>query len=131
LDIYFEYKKLTAGSPPGAPNIDGPTNGDSRDDILFVFSADDPDDDDVRFHIDWGDGQTEITDFVTSGGDKPETHSWIGNKDFTITVQAEDSSGLFGPEETHVISIPRAKAKIFELFDIFPNLFRILNFIFG
>jgi hypothetical protein len=131
FDIFFEYKKLTAGSPPGEPTIDGPSNGDSGDDIPFIFSAVDPDGDQVRFHIDWGDGTSDVSDFVNSGADKTVTHSWTGNKDFTIKVQAEDSNGLFGPEETAVISIPRAKARHFDLFDIFPNLFRILDLIFG
>jgi hypothetical protein len=131
-DIYFEYMKLTEGEPPGAPSIDGPTNGDSRENYPFTFSAVDPDTDQVKIHIDWGDGSSEVTELVASGADVTKSHSWIGDdKTFTITAQAEDEKGNFGPTETHQITIPRAKAKIYELFDIFPNLFRILNIIFG
>jgi len=134
LDIYFEYKKLSAGSPPGAPDIDAPASTPCDSPVTVTFTADDPDDDQVKYHIDWGDGNTETTDLSPSGQGKVVTHTYEctdGEYDALIKAYAEDANGLIGPENTKLITVPRNKAKVYELFDIFPNLFRILSLIFG
>jgi len=130
-EIFFD-KTFASGSPPSAPDINGPTNGGSEETITFSFNSDDPDNDDVRYIINWGDGNTDTTTFASSGTDKTATHSWVGDDTvFTIRARAEDENGLFSPENTFDITIPRYRAHFTELFDILPNLFRILNFLFG
>jgi hypothetical protein len=134
LDIYFEYMKLSEGSAPGAPDIDAPASTKSATPVAVTFNAADPDNDDVKIHIDWGDGNTEVTDFVGSGTDVTVTHTYeyTGEEyDVIIKAYAEDANGLIGPEAQQSMMVPRNNAKIFELFDIFPNLFRLLNLIFG
>jgi hypothetical protein len=107
--------------PPSEPIIKGPKKEDSvkpKYDSLallnyppgiydFTFKATDPDGDNIRFHIDWGDGTTEITEFVNSGEELTISHSIeeIGN--ITIKAMAEDVCGLFGPESTIDIPIPK------------------------
>ena len=133
-DIYFEYKKLSPGSPPGAPDIDAPASTPCDSPVTVTFTADDPDDDQVKYHIDWGDGNTETTDLSPSGQGKAVSHTYEctdGEYDALIKAYAEDANGLIGPENTKSITVPRNKAKVYELFDIFPNLFRILSLIFG
>jgi hypothetical protein len=134
LDIFFEYKKLSPGSAPGAPDIDAPASTNSATPVAVTFNAVDPDNDNVKIHIDWGDGDTEVTDFVGSGTDVTVTHTYefTGEEyDVVIKAYAEDANGLIGPEAQQSMTVPRTNAKIFELFDIFPNLFRLLNLIFG
>ena len=132
-DLKIYWAALDVGNnPPGAPDISGPTNGNSGQSITFTFSAEDPDGDDVRFLINWGDGDSDTTTYVGSGDDQTASHSWKGDeKVFTLSVRAEDANGLAGPASTFDITIPRSRAKLYDLFDIFPNLFRLLNLIFG
>jgi hypothetical protein len=129
-EIYFD-KTFTAGDPPEAPDINGPTNGDSGDPITFTFKAVDLDGDDVRFIINWGDGISDTTTYVSSGTDKTATHTWGPGGDYIIKARAEDANGLIGPESTFEITIPRNRARFSSFFDIFPNFFRLLNIIFG
>ena len=128
-DVFFDT--FIVKQAPGEPTIDGPSNGNSGEEITFTFSAVDPDGDDVRFNIDWGDGTTDETTFTGSGSDLSIKHTWTDNEDFTIKVRAEDINGAIGPEKTADISIPRFKACFENLFDVLPNLFRLLNLLFG
>jgi hypothetical protein len=127
-DIFFDT--FVVNQAPSAPTIDGPSNGNSGEEITFIFSAVDPEGDNVRFNINWGDGTTDETTFTSSGADLSVKHTWTGNKDFTIKVRAEDAIGAIGPESTADISIPRFKARFINLFDVFPNLFRMFNLLF-
>ena len=132
-DVYFD--KIILNEPPGAPTITAPTEKqNSNTPVQVKFNAVDPDNDQVKFHIDWGDGNTEVTGLNPSGQDLTVTHtySYTGDEQtYTIKAKAEDSNGLFGPESTEPIVISRAKARIFSLFDVFPNLFSLLNILFG
>jgi hypothetical protein len=133
-DIYFEYQKLSPGSPPGAPDIDAPASTPSAAPVFVTFTADDPDDDQVKYHINWGDGNSETTELGPDEVGKTVSHTYehTGEEyDVIIKAYAEDANGLIGPEAQQSMTVPRNKARIYELFDIFPNLFRILNLIFG
>jgi hypothetical protein len=97
--------------PPYPPTIVGPSKGGAGQTLTFTFNAVDPDDDIVRFHIDWGDGTIEITSYVLSGVDKEVSHKWDKVADYTITAYAEDIWGMCGPSETFKVIIPRDKQK--------------------
>jgi hypothetical protein len=134
LDIFFEYMSLAVSNPPGKPSITGPANGQGDPEVAipFKFNAVDPDGDQVKYHINWGDGNTDTTTLKPSGQDVEVSHTWT-QKDttYTITAYAEDSNGVIGPTETDTIYIPRPRGRFYNLFDIFPNLFRFLNIILG
>jgi hypothetical protein len=128
-DVYFD--KFIFSDPPGAPDIDGPNQGDSGTMYTFTFNAVDPDGDDVKFHIDWDDLISDTTDFTASGTDITAEHTWGPGGDYVIKARAEDTNGLVGPESTFEISIPRNRARFYNLFDILPNIFRFFNLLFG
>jgi hypothetical protein len=94
---------------PNAPTITGPNNGKPGESLTFTFNAVDPDGDNVKFIIDWGDGNSDTTDFVASGTDKSVSNVWDSENTFTITAKAEDEYGLIGPETTFTVTIPREK----------------------
>jgi hypothetical protein len=133
FDIYFA--PLDIGDAPGAPTIDGPTNGNAGQTLTYTFNAVDPDGDDVRFIVDWDDGNSETTDFVASGTDKTASHAWDSEATYTITVKAEDIYGEIGPEATFTVTIPRDKTTFTSLFlrllENHPNMFPILRYILG
>jgi len=63
-------------SAPATPQIDGPSEGKFGTEYTFSFTATDPDGDDVKFIIDWGDDNTEETIFVASGETIEVSHTW-------------------------------------------------------
>jgi hypothetical protein len=130
------YKNYYPNKAPYAPTITGPGQGSTGQTLTFVFNAIDRDGDNVRFHIEWGDGNSDTTDYVGSGVDKDASHSWSTEKTFTITAKAQDDQGYFGPEITKSVSIPRNLEFNFyqlllEFLEQYPNLFPILRYVIG
>jgi hypothetical protein len=121
-------------NPPEKPTITGPQGGDAGQSLTYTFSAVDPDGDDVRFIIDWGDGDIETTIYVPSGSDTSKSHTWSPADTYTIIVYAEDENGLQGPAETFDVVIPRNKVNtqpFLRFLQNFPNMFTILKYVLG
>jgi agmatine/peptidylarginine deiminase len=97
--------------PPEKPEINGPTNGKPNIIYDFEFSAIDPDGDDVKFFINWADGEEEWTEFVPSGSKIVINHSWIEKGLYEITAKAKDVNELEGPVETFEFTINKNKEK--------------------
>jgi len=117
--------EVSSNNPPSAPTIAGPTNGKIRESLSYTFNSVDPDGEDVRFIIDWGDSETDTTEYVASGTDKSALHIWTEQGNYLITARAEDISGYSSPTSTFVVTIPRNKAVSN------PVIFRILERILG
>jgi hypothetical protein len=121
-------------SPPEAPSIDGPITGDPGTAYDYKYNAVDPDGDDVKFYIDWGDSTTDETGFVPSGTDETVSHTYASSGKYTITAYAEDSFGNVGPTGTLQVTMPKEKAVSFMLQRIlerFPNTFLVLKQLLG
>lgn len=118
-------------NPPISPEIDGPTSGVPETEYTYTLNAVDPDDDEVRFNIDWGDGDTETTSFGPSGEDVIVSHIWSEQGTYTITVQAEDVNGLLSSESTLKVKIPRIRAshipQFIRFFERISNIFIIFQ----
>jgi hypothetical protein len=135
LDIDIWIGDVLPNDPPGAPSIDGPATGDAGTVLTYTFNAVDPDDDDVRFYINWGDGNSDTTDFTASGNDRTASHTWASPADYTITAYAEDSSGNSGSSTTFTVTIPRNKAvnthPFIQFLQNHPNMFPLLRQLLG
>jgi len=133
-EIYFD-ETIDLGNPPGAPTIDGPATGKPGQSLTYTFSAVDPDGDDVRFIVDWGDGSSDTTDYVASGDSKTESHTWGSEATYTITATAQDSAGNMGASTTFQVIIPRNKDVHIHPFLRFlqnhPKMFPILRTLLG
>jgi hypothetical protein len=131
----FDETIASINSPPNAPTITGPNGGEPGIEYTFTFNAVDIDGDDVKFHIDWGDGSSDTTSFVTSGTDEDASNTWAVKGTYTITAYAEDSNGQVGPETTKEVNMPRNKAVQTPLFLRFlqnhPNIFPLLRQLLG
>ncbi len=123
--------------PPEAPSITGETNGKKGTEYEYTFNATDPDGDPVMYFIDWGDNNTEWTEYCDSGKETTLKHTWSEKGDYTITAKAQDIYGAEGPEGTLEVTMPRNKAFNFNynllehLFDRFPNMFPVLRYLLG
>ena len=121
---------LPENQAPGLPYIDGPENGIPGTEYIYVVNAIDPNNDDVKYHIDWGDETSDSTDFYPSGTDTIIRHTWVEEGYYTITVTSEDINGLIGPENTLSVTMPKTKIihPLFQkMFEQFPNIFFILR----
>ncbi len=93
--------------PPNAPTITGPNSGKAGLSYEYTFTSTGPDGDDVKYYIEWGDGNSEWTnDFTASGTPVTVSHIWTSQDTYTITAKAQDEYGLEGPEGTLVVTMP-------------------------
>jgi len=98
---------------PSAPDINGPNRGNPGIDYNFSFVSNDPDNQRIKYYVDWGDGNTIETDYHESGEVVTINHTWNARKTYTIKATAEDFSGEQSEESEHKINIPRNKPVIF------------------
>jgi hypothetical protein len=128
------YLPADVGEPPEAPTIDGPMSGDPGTSYDYKFNAVDPDGDDVKYFVDWGDDTSDVTDLNPSGTDVTVSHTWAASGKYTITAYAEDSNGNIGPSSTFQVTMPKEKT-VFYLFqrilERFPNAFLVLKQLLG
>ena len=93
-------------SPPDAPNIEGPTYGYIGEEYNYSISAVDPEDENVSYYLEWGDG--EIEDWFgsfESGTEITLSHIWQDKGEYTIKTKAKDINDFEGPWETLEITI--------------------------
>ncbi len=99
----------TTNTPPTTPTITGPTTGNINTDYSYTITATDPDNNNIRYVIDWNDGTTKTTStFSASGTSYATTHKWKTNGVFTIKVNAEDSNGGISGTTTKQVTIGNA-----------------------
>lgn len=96
---------------PLAPTISGPSTGKPDTEYTFSFVTTDPNDDNIYYYVDWGDGNTEDWDGPYNSGDGSSAiHSWSSKGVYTIKVKARDTYGAEGPWGTHEINVVKARA---------------------
>jgi hypothetical protein len=118
-------------TPPIAPTITGQTTGKPGKIYEYTFNATDPDGDDVRYIIYWGDNTSNTTGFNPSGADVKLKHTWSIDGTYNITAIAQDVYDLESPEGKLVVNMPRNRPSNFNLlnwlFKRFSNAFPILR----
>jgi hypothetical protein len=134
-DMFFDgaidevkiYYTQGDNDPPEKPTLSGDSQVKAGEVYTLTFRAVDPNEDDVRYHIDWGDG-TEWTSFYEQDTDQTATHTYDDQGNFNIVVYAQDEPGDNGPTATKAIEVPKAKPFVFNfnildwLFELFPIL---------
>jgi hypothetical protein len=95
--------------PPTDPEIDGPTRGKKQIPYNFTFVSTDVDNQKIKYHVDWDDGNTNITDYLESGENVTLTHTWEENGKYVIKARAEDWYNEKSNISTHNIEIPRGR----------------------
>ena len=96
---------------PLAPTIWGISHGKPGIYYTYSFNAVDPDGDDVKYIIDWGDANSETTlYYAPSGTNVPVAHTWDEVGTYILTVKAQDVYGAIGAEATAKIIIQKSKS---------------------
>jgi len=87
----FKIIKYGGGNEQNPPEITGPTNGKTGINYDFTFKADDPEEDDIWYYIDWGDGtNTDWFGSFPSGQEVTKTHKWLANGTYDIWGRSKD-----------------------------------------
>ena len=124
-------------NPPYAPTIDGPTSGKPNTEYDFSFVSTDPEGDAVMYNVDWGDGDTEWTEYGDSGVEVILKHTWTSQGTYTIKAQAVDINGAESNWTEFSITITKNKpfnSNFYFLgwwFERFQNVFPILRQLLG
>jgi glutaredoxin len=123
--------------PPTDPEIDGPTRGKPNIVYNFTFVSTDPDNNSIKYIIDWGDKSSNETILYESEEVVTLSHSWGNKSKYTIKARAIDEYGARSELSQHVIDIPRNRAFnnnnfiFIWLKQRFPNIFPLLRYILG
>jgi len=96
-------------NPPYAPIIDGPFNGKPGIEYDYTFNATDPDGDPVMYFVDWGDNDTESTEYSGSGEEITLKHSWIEEGEYKIKANAKDINEVESNWSEFDVTIPRIR----------------------
>ena len=88
----FEVQ-VAADEPPQTPSRpSGPTSGYPGSYYTYSSVAIDPEDDNIRYQFDWGDGSITITDWKASGATASASHTWDPGY-YYVKVRAQDPYG--------------------------------------
>ena len=132
--IYTFTTESTSNQPPNEPDINGPISGNIGTLYTFIFTSTDPNEDDVQYYIEWGDGTiTDWTSFQSSGSSYSGQHAWTTTGYYIIKAKAKDSNGEESDWATFEVSVPRSKAVntlLLKLLNNHPYIFKLLQTIF-
>jgi hypothetical protein len=80
-------------NPPSPPIIKGPKIGKISKMYEYKFTSSDPDGDDIRYFIDWGDGTFLFTDYYLSGETLQINYIYPEKGNFIIKAKSQDIYG--------------------------------------
>jgi len=124
----------TTNNPPDSPKLEGPKNGKINIIYNFNFSTNDPDQDQVYYYINWGDGNIIEWDGPHNSSEIIIiSHKWTNIGKYTIRAKAKDVYNAESQESTLEVSIPRTKfnnISFLRLINNHPYLLRLLQSIF-
>jgi len=127
----FVPQSLAGPYPPHKPSTpEGTTSGSPGKSYTYSTYTIDPNDDDISYMFDWGDGTT--SDWLgpyEPGEVMNVSHTWSKKGSYSVRVKAKDNSGLESEwSDPLSVSIPRTyNSLILRLLERLQNLFPILR----
>ena len=117
---------------PEAPTITGETQGQYGEEYEYTFVSTDPESQDIRYYIEWGDGAFEDwSGPYSSGQEITVSHAWDEENTYAIRAKAKDTLDVESPWSTLEVSMPVNQPPQFPfiqwLLERFPNMFPILR----
>jgi hypothetical protein len=101
---------IPINNPPSKPTIDGPISGEPNTEYDYTFVSTDPEEDAVMYNIEWGDDDTEWTEYGDSGVEVTLKHTWEASGKYSIKAQAIDIHGAESEWAELEVTMPRDKA---------------------
>ena len=124
-------------TPPNTPILYGQTNGKAGEEYRYEFLTIDPDDDDVYYYIEWGDGEFEEWLGPYDSDEKIKVnHSWDEKGGYIIRAKVKDEHGAESYWGVLQISMPKSKRtfnpfaveimkKLIEFFPLFERIMQL------
>jgi hypothetical protein len=118
--------------PPLEPTIDGPKHGDPNEQLTYTIISIDEEDEDIKYTINWDDGNIDETSYVESNTPIQVSHSWNTKDDYFIKVKAEDEH--YKPSDWTIYHIrigdqPPGVPDIYGAMQGYPDIFYEFGFI--
>ena len=117
---------------PNRPSVMGPTKAKVRVPIEYTVQTSDPNNDNISYLIDWGDGtNTDWLPMTESGTELTVEHTWTKWGTYTVRSKAKDTYGLESEWGTIQVQLP--KSFIYNIppdglfASLFPRLYTILS----
>ncbi len=122
-------------NPPNKPVLNGPSKGKPGQYYDYTFSATDPENNNVYYYINWGDGEDK--DWFgpyASGHEETLSHIWNSRNTFTVRVKAKDVYGSESEWSSLEVKIPKSitfdlQYPLYRFLENHPHLFPILRLI--
>jgi hypothetical protein len=126
----YDFELTSINLPPNIPVITGEKNGSATTAYEYTFTSDDPEENDVWYFIEWGDGwKTRWVGPYSSGTSHSQERAWVeGN--YTIRCKAKDIYDVESGWAEFDIKISEPRTRTFhwmQFLDMFPVLQRILH----
>ncbi len=115
-DFLKEYLGILNNTAPAKPTITGPAKGKPEITYEYTLIAIDPEDQQVSYFVDWGDGtSTGWLGPYESGEQIIVNHTWEIKQTFTVKAKAKDALGAESEWATLAVKIPIlfGKSRIF------------------
>ena len=126
LDV--ELERLN--DPPNKPDIDGPEIGKIGKEYQYNFTAIDPDQDDLEYYIEWGDGSVlEWVGPYYSGEILTEKHIWNVEGTYVIKAKVRDIYGEESAWTRFHVTIEKSRSLTWESHFLKLLFQRVFNFI--
>lgn len=90
---------------PFSPSLSGPSSIQSEQSTSFSMVSSDPNDDSVRYHIDWGDGDDLWTSYADSQVSVSQSHAWDEPGSYVVSVYASDECGALSDTSQKSITV--------------------------
>jgi hypothetical protein len=132
IDISITNNEEFYNSPPEEPNITGPTSGEYGEEYTYEITAMDPDDNDIYYYIDWGNGTIETKGPYDSEKIIYAKHTWDDRGSYTIKVRSRDTYDEKSDWVSLEVSMPNSHIllHILKFFNNAPNLLSLFKQIF-
>jgi hypothetical protein len=121
--------------PPTKPDIYGPPRGPPKVELCWAFESEDPNEQEIKFLIEWGDGESTETEYSFIAVEA--CHSYDEEGEYTIKAKAIDIKGAESDWSTLDVTMPKNKVFNFNfpllkwLFERFPHAFPVLRYMLG
>jgi hypothetical protein len=131
-DFCFKTYRWLNNTSPSIPDIDGPDKLKPGEVYPYFFCSNDPDDDNIFYYVDWGDGGINWLGPYASGEKIYKIHKWSEIGTYTIKAKARDEHGNESDWATFEVEIERRSREVqqrlfFRLLEQFPLLQQLLQ----
>lgn len=128
---FSDVLTVNVTTQPDPPIINGKLKGKAGEEYEFIFSALDPDDDNIYLYIEWGDGTIE--DYIGPYQSEEEVilkHNYTEEGNYTIRTKAKDIFDIESDWSTLTVSMPKTRVinrPILNFLERHPYLFPMLR----